>query len=145
MTDAPLVSLKQELKNRGFEQKAIVSDEEMARARRIVDSLDGIVDTPVEELRYIEGLLKLPFGYIDLFRILPKGQRTCACGRTPTALDLVSTSLRKQIHNEEIVRDTLIGFSNLIELSEAGRTAECISCGRSFSSKVYWTRRYMYA
>ena len=145
MSDAPLVSLKQALKGRGFEQRAIVSDEEMAQAKRILDSLDGIVETPVEELRYIEGLLKLPLGYIDFFRILPKGQRTCACGRTPTALDLVSTALRKQIHNEEIVRDTLIGFSNLIEISEAGRTAECINCGRSFLSSSYWTNGYMYA
>jgi hypothetical protein len=118
----------------------------MALARKSFDSEEGVVDTPADELRYIEGLLNLPLGHIDHFKIIPaKGSERCACGRTPSALDVVHTALRKRIHDKEIIRDALIGFSNLVELSENGRTAECFNCGRLIVSRSYWTHRYLYA
>ena len=140
-----LVELKERLHAQGFEQKAIVSDEEMELAQESFNSQEDVMDTPAEELRYIEGLPNLPFGHIEEFKILPaKGSESCACGRIPSALDVVYTALNKRIHDREVIRDTLIGFSNLIELSENGRTAECYNCGL-ISSRSYWTRRYMYA
>jgi hypothetical protein len=118
----------------------------MALARKSFDYEEGVVDTPADELRYIEGLLNLPLGHIDHFKIIPaKGSERCACGRTPSALDVVHTALRKRIHDKEIIRDALIGFSNLVELSENGRTAECFNCGRLIVSRSYWTHRYLYA
>lgn len=141
-----LVEFKERLRRQGFEQKAVVSDEEMELARESFNSQEGAIDTPAEELRYIEGLLNLPFGYIEQFKILPaKGSERCACGRIPSALDIVYTAVKKRIHDKDVIRDTLIGFSNLIELSENGRTAECFNCARLISSRGYWTRRYMYA
>jgi hypothetical protein len=118
----------------------------MELATRAFDDQEGIVDTPTEELRYIEGLLNLPLGYVGQFRVVPaEGHEQCVCGRTPSALDIIYTALRKRIHDKELMRDTLIGFSNIIELSENGRTAECFNCSRLISSRSYWTRRYMYA
>lgn len=52
--------------------------------------------TPNEELRYIKGLLNLPFGYIEQFRAVPaEGHERCTCGRTPSALDIIYTALKK--------------------------------------------------
>jgi hypothetical protein len=134
------------LRARGFETKAIVSDEEMATATAAFHAEQGIVDTPPEELRYIEGLLNLPLGHIERFSIIPApGYAQCACGRVPSALDLVATALRRRIHDRDTVRDTLLGLTNLVELADGGRAAECVSCGRAMVSSSYWTSAYMYA
>jgi hypothetical protein len=146
MEPRSIAALKEHLLREGHGQRAVVSDHEMTRAQELLDSQPGIVDTPAEELRYIEGLLGLPYGHLPRFRVLPaEGYGRCACGRTLTALDLVHTALRKRIHDRELMRDTLIGFSNLIELAEDGRAAECFNCGRATLSSSYWTHAYMYA
>jgi hypothetical protein len=146
MSQASLTSFKEEMKSKGFVQKAVVSDEEMNLAKNIFDSQEGIVQTPAEELRYIEGLLRLPFGYINQFAIqFPKGQERCVCGRESSALDIVNTALKKRIHDEAVIRDTIIGLSNIIELSDDGRSAECFDCGRPIFSTSYRTRAYLYA
>ena len=146
MGQMSLMEFKESLRRQGFEQKAVISDQEMALAKKSFDSEEGVVDTPADELRYIEGLLNLPLGHIDQFKIIPeKGSERCACGRTPSALDVVHTALRKRIHDKEIIRDALIGFSNLVELSENGRAADCFNCGRLIVSRSYWTHRYLYA
>lgn len=130
------------LRARGFETKAIVSDVEMAAATEAFDAEEGVLDTPAEELRYIEGLLNLPIGHLERFRIIPTAEHArCACGRVPSALDLVATTVRRRIHD----RDTLLGLTNLVELADNGRAGECVSCGRRMVSKRYWTNRYMYA
>src|SRR5580765_6592541 len=117
------------LRARGFETKAIVSDEEMAAATEAFHGEEGVIDTPAEELRYIEGLLSLPMGYVERFSIIPaSGYSRCACGRVPSALDLVATALRRRIHDREMVRETVLGLTNLVELADGGRAAECFSC-----------------
>ena len=141
-----LRELTERLRDRGFEAKAIVSDEEMAAATEAFHGEEGILDTPAEELRYIEGLLNLPMDHIKRFSIIPAaGYARCACGRGPSALDLVATALRQRIHDRDTVRETLLGLTNLVELAEGGRTAECFSCGRRTVSSSYWTHQYMYA
>jgi hypothetical protein len=146
MNDNAVARFKEEMKGKGFQNKAVVSAEEMARAVALLDAQDGVVETPPEELRYIEGLLRLPLGHLDQFKIVPgKGYEVCACGRTPTALDIVSHALKKRIHDVETIRDTLIGFTNLVEFSEGGRAAECFDCGRASLSGSYWTHAYLYA
>jgi hypothetical protein len=134
------------LKARGFEAKAIVSDEEMAIASEAFHREEGILDTPDDELRYIEGLLNLPLGHLERFSIIPaEGYARCACGRVPSALDLVATALRRRIHDRDLVRETLLGLTNMVELSEGGRAGECFACGRRMLSSSYWTHAYMYA
>jgi hypothetical protein len=146
MEKTTLTDFKARLRAQGFEQKALVSDQEMELAIRAVEAEEGILDTPAEELRYIEGLLNLPLRHLDRFRILPaKGYGQCACGRTLSALDIVYTALTKRIHDKELMRDTLFGCPNMIEMSEDGRAAECFNCGRPVLSRGYWTRCYMYA
>lgn len=146
MEPTSIANLKENLRRQGYGQRAVVPDHEMTRAQELLDSQPGIVETPAEELRYIEGLLGLPYGHLPRFRVLPaEGYERCACGRTPTALDLVQTAVRKRIHDRDLIRDTLIGFSNLIELAEDGRAAECLNCGRATLSASYWTHAYMYA
>jgi hypothetical protein len=146
MEQTSLATFKEGLRQKGFEQKAVISDEEMETARRTFEDEQGVLETPAGELRYIEGLLNLPLGFIDQFKIIPvAGYERCACGRTPSALDITYTAMNKRIHGKETIRDTLIGFSNIVELGEDGRTAECFNCGRPIRSRSYWTNRYMYA
>jgi hypothetical protein len=146
MENTTLTDLKERLRAQGFEQKALVSDQEMELAIRAVEAEEGTLDTPAEELRYIEGLLNLPLRHLERFRILPaKGYGQCACGRTLSALDIVYTALTKRIHDKELMRDTLYGCPNMIEMSEDGRAAECFNCGRPVLSRGYWTKCYMYA
>jgi hypothetical protein len=134
------------LRARGFEAKAIISDEEMAAATEAFHGEEGVLDTPADELRYIEGLLGLPMGHIGRFSIIPAaGYARCTCGRVPSALDLVATALRRRIHDRDTVRDTLLGLTNLVELADGGRAGECFSCGRRMISSSYWTHQYMYA
>ena len=134
------------LRARGFETRAIVSDEEMAAATKAFHAEEGVLDTPAEELRYIEGLLNLPMGHIQRFSIIPApGHARCSCGRLPSALDLVTTALRRRIHDRDTVRETVLGMTNLVELAAGGRQADCFSCGRRMLSSSYWTNAYMYA
>ena len=85
-------------------------------------------------------------GHIERFSIIPAaGYARCACGRVPSALDLVATALRRRIHDRDTVRDTMLGLTNLVELADGGRAAECFSCGRRMISSSYWTHQYMYA
>ncbi len=62
-----------------------------------------------------------------------------------SALDLVATALRRRVHDRDLVRDTLLGLTNLVELADGGRAADCFSCGRAMLSSSYWTHGYMYA
>ena len=126
-----LDELKENLRSSGFDRKAILSDADMARAVMLVERDPHAVETPPDELRYIEGLPNLPVGYISSFKVVPKaGYEKCRCGRVPTALDVIYGALSKQIHSRELVRDTLIGFANVFEFSDDGRRTECYTCGR---------------
>jgi hypothetical protein len=146
MEQTLLATFKEGLRRKGFEKKAVISDEEMEMATRAFADEEGVLDTPADELRYIEGLLNLPLGFIDQFKFIPAaGYERCACGRTPSALDITYTAMKRRIHDKETIRDILIGFSNLVELADDGRTGECFNCGRLIQSRGYWTRRYMYA
>lgn len=146
MTWNTIEGLKDDLKKDGFDKKAVLSDDDMTRVGKILDQDGRNIATPGEELRYIEGLLRLPMGYLHSFRIIPKfGHERCKCGRVPSALDIVYHAFCKRIHEWELIRDTLIGFSNIFEIAEEGRTAECYRCGRPVILSSYYTRRYMYA
>jgi hypothetical protein len=130
----------------GFTQKAIVSDDQMAKLVEAFDSQMGVTSTPSDELRYIEGLAELPFGYLHEFKVIPApGHEKCACGRIPSALEIVGAALRRKIHDKSLIRDTLIGFENLLEIAQNGRHGECVSCGRAVVMRGYRTRKYMYA
>ncbi len=145
MTSKALNNLKKKFREKGFTQKAIISDKEMTEAIKILNAQKGVVTTPDKELRYIEGLFDLPLGYLHEFNVIPAKGKKCICGRTPNALDIVYTALKKQIHDKSLIRDTLIGFNNLIEFAESGRTGECFHCGKPVVMASYWTNRYMYA
>ena len=91
MAKASMEKLLSQLKKDGFTQKAIVSDEQMDRLVEVFDSQKGVIATPPDELRYIEGLTELPFGYLTEFKVIPApGHEKCACGRTPSALEIVT-------------------------------------------------------
>lgn len=67
MAKEALEKLLDQLKKDGFTQTAIVSTEQMARLAAAFNAHKGVVATPRDELRYIEGLTQLPFGYIKEF------------------------------------------------------------------------------
>ena len=130
----------------GFPQKAIVSDDKMSALSKAFNSQKGVISTPQDELRYIEGLFELPFGYIKEFNVIPKsGNGLCKCGRVLSALDIVYPAVKKRIHDKNLMRDALIGLENIVEIAKDGRQGECISCGRTAIMAGYWTHRYMYA
>jgi hypothetical protein len=140
------MKLKEQLRRDGFSNSAILDEATFDRAKQYLDEDPRRIDTPEPELRYIEGLLSLPFGFFEQFSVIPaEGAEQCACGRVPSALDLVVTALKKRIHDRELIRDTLIGFAPLFEFADDGRRADCITCGRQIVFGGYWTRRYMYA
>jgi hypothetical protein len=144
--NAKVDAYKGRLAKAGFDRRAVLDDREMGRLVKLLGELPGALDTPPEELRYIEGLLDLPLGHIHSFRIVPKpGFEACGCGRTPSALDLVAFAYRRRVHERDLIRDTLLGLENLFELAEDGRVGECIRCGRRLESAVYWTNAYAYA
>lgn len=146
MSELQLDDIMTQLQNRGFKQKAIVSDDEMKQMCVAFDAQKGVVSTPEAELRYIEGLMDLPIGYIPEFKVLPaEGHEKCECGRVPSALDLVSTALKHKIHDKSLMRDTFIGFHNLVEMAQTGRAGECIACGRPTLFAGYRKQDYMYA
>ena len=47
---------------------------------------------------------------------------------------------QKAVISERNDQGHLIGFSNLVELANDGRTGECFNCGRLIQSRSYWTR-----
>ncbi len=146
MTKAVLEKIIGQFAKAGFTQKAIVTDEQMTMLIEVFDLQKGVITTPSDELRYIEGLAELPFGYLSEFKVVPApGHEKCTCGRIPSALEIVSMALRKKIHDKSLIRDTLIGFENLLEIAQNGRQGECVSCGRTMLMSGYRTRRYMYA
>ena len=126
--------------------KLVLSEEDMVRLIEQLDKDKRAIDTPQEELRYIEGLFNLPLGFIESFKVIPEpGLEQCECGRVPNALDIVYSAFSKQIHSRELIRDTLIGVTNVFEVAKDGRTGECLSCGRSIVMFSYWKKGYMYA
>ncbi|GAA4561087.1 hypothetical protein [Pseudonocardia xishanensis] len=144
--DTTIGKLKADLRGRGFSRKALVSDKEMTSAKTAFYAQDGVIDTPSDELRYIEGLLGLSLRSIDRFSIVPAvGHEKCACGRTPSALDIVATAVNRQIHDTRTMRDAVIGVTNMIELADEGRVGDCVACGRLVVSAGYFTHSYMYA
>jgi hypothetical protein len=138
---------KKALRQRGFGTKAILSDQAMRALSKLVTDDPAYRKTPRAELGYMEGLLDLPLGHIAEFGFVPaKGSEQCACGRTPTALDIVVTALRQGIHERGLIRDTIIGLENVFEMADGGRTGACISCGRAVVMAVYhYKQSYLYA
>ena len=140
-----IAELQRYLKRAGFAQKAILSDEEMERAGNLIRQDPRAIETPVEELRYIEGLANLPLGSITSFLVIPRrGHEKCACGRTPSALDVVSYAFARQIHGRELMRDALLGVTNIFEMSDDGRTTQCITCARPVVFETYYKKEYIY-
>jgi hypothetical protein len=94
----------------------------MRKVRALLPYHGGpVVETPAAEFRYIEGLLRIPLGSISEFSAIPaSGPHLCRCGRTPTALDIVSYAVSHKVHEEQLLRDT------------------------EFTSSGYWTRNYLY-
>lgn len=146
MAKETLEKLLNQIKKDGFTQTAIVSDEQMARLSVAFNAQRGVIATPADELRYIEGLVELPYGYIKEFKVIPApGHEKCACGRTPTALEIVNTAFKRKIHDKSLIRDTLIGLKNIVEIAQNGRQGECVACGRAVVMRGYFTNAYMYA
>ena len=140
-----IAEFKADLIGAGFEQHALLDEERMNQARDLLDREPHVVETPPEELRFIEGLLRLPLNHLDFFRVIPEGTGRCACGRTTTALDVVAYAATRKIHDLELLRDTLIGLRPTFEIASGGRTAECYRCGRPVVMRAYHTSKYMYA
>lgn len=146
MRPSAIDDITQDMRGRGFTTKAFVDDEAFGRIVRLLDEQPERIDTPPDELRFIEGRLDLPMGHLDHFRITTADGRTaCECGRTTTALDIVSTALVRRTHPYGLVRDALIGFRNTVEFAETGRQGECYACGRAVLASSYWTHSYLYA
>ena len=140
-------TLKRHLKSKGYATRVVLDDKTMERASALVTSDKRYRLTPPDELRYLEGLLDLPMGHMKEFGTIPaEGHEVCSCGRTPSALDVVVTALKQRIHEKALVRDTLLGTQNTFEMSDAGRDASCMSCGRLVTAAVYhYKRSYLYA
>ena len=140
-------ALKQYLQSRGYTSKVVLDDDAMDRISTLITADRRYRLTPPEELRYMEGLLNLPLGFMREFGYIPMGgHEVCECGRTPSALDVVHTALKQGIHSKALVRDTMLGHQNVFEMADSGRTAACISCSNTFVVEVYHhLRNYMYA
>jgi hypothetical protein len=140
-----LKSLIRQLLAAGFVHVAYLDIADMVKVEAIVKSDPRAIKTPDQELRYIEGLFELPFGYITDFRVIPMpGSERCQCGRVPTALDVVSYAHRKAIHPKSLIRDTLIGLRPTVELGANGRVCDCIKCGRPITMESYWMAQHKY-
>lgn len=146
MSPGNLASFKADLLKSGFTAKAILSDAEFAKALACVAEDPRVIKAPDAELRYIEGLLELPLGFIKFFNVIPKdGYEKCKCGRTPSALEIVAYARRKALHSTQLMRDVLTGFHNTFEIAQDGREGECINCGRKVVMSAYFSHDYMYA
>ena len=90
MDPSTLQEFARTLRAEGFRHKALFSDDEMAAAGQLFEAERGLVETPVSELRYMEGLCSLRLGYLIFFRALPREDTAppCRYGRRPTALDI---------------------------------------------------------
>ncbi|MFI6001932.1 hypothetical protein ACIA98_16145 [Streptomyces sp. NPDC051366] len=146
MDTTTLEQLKAQYRRSGARAGIKLDDIEMRRAISLLPHQGPVVETPGVELRYIEGLLRLPLDSIVDFSVIPAtGQSRCPCGRTPTALDIVAHAVGHKVHEEQLLRDTVIGVYNVFEFADEGRTAPCHRCGREFTASGYWTHSYMYA
>lgn len=142
--DPDLAAFKSRLRARGYERAAILRDDEFAGVIDLVKRDPRCLMTPPEELRYIEGLLALPFGHLEFFGVVPSRSPTCSCGRRLSALDLISHAIKHKTHDRELIRDTLHGLTNVFELADGGRTADCLACGRPVTAETKFTRDYVY-
>lgn len=140
-------TLKTFLHGQGYSAKVMLDGPAMDRVTTLVTADKHYQLTPPEELRYIEGLLDLPLGFLKEFGFIPSDEtQTCVCGRTPSALDVVHTALSQGIHAKSLIRDTLIGPHHIFEMSATGRDFACASCGNRLVMKVYSSKRkYLYA
>ncbi|GGU46208.1 hypothetical protein [Streptomyces coeruleorubidus] len=147
MDTTTLEQLKGEYRRSGARTGVKLGEDEMRRAISLLPHDGSVVETPAVELRYIEGLLRLPLDSIGEFSVVPaaSNQSRCPCGRTPTALDIVAYAVSHKVHEEQLLRDTVIGVYNVFEFADEGRTAPCHRCGREFTTSSYWTHSYMYA
>ena len=121
MAQKTLKSLVGDLFKDRLDQKVIVSDQAMIALVKAADSQRGVISTPPDELRHIEGLVELPYGYLTKFNVVPSTSHRCANGRVPTALEIVAFALRRRVHDKSLIRDTLIGLQNIVELARDGR------------------------
>jgi hypothetical protein len=129
-----------------FGGKIILSEDEMDEFGRAFDDSGGIIETPQDELRYIEGMFDLPIGYLKYFYVVPKpGYEKCKCGRVPSALEIIQTAAKNRIHDKSLMRDTLLGIENVLEIASEGRTGNCIKCGRKIIIMRYRDEDYGYA
>lgn len=146
MNASSLQELKDHYRKSGARTGIKLDDYEMQQAMSLLPLEGTIVATPPAELRYIEGLLRLPIGTVREFSAIPaSGQSQCGCGRTTNALDIVAHAVNHRLHDESFLRDALIGVHNVFEFADEGRTAPCHQCGREFTARSYWTNAYMYA
>ncbi|MFY1692456.1 hypothetical protein [Plantactinospora sp. WMMB782] len=146
MDGTSVQALKDEYRSSGARTGIRLGDEEMRRVMALLPHQEPVVRTPAEELRYVEGLLRLPLGSVTEFSVIPaSGRSTCACGRTPTAMDIVAYAVEHRVHDERLLRDTVLGVHNVFEFADEGRAAPCHGCGREFLAASYWTRNYLYA
>ena len=146
MTWNNIDDFKKQLNNEGFTTKAILTDTDFEKIVCMLNNEKGVIKTPNEEIKYIEGLYHLPLGYLKYFHIITDNRETtCSCGRNISALDIVHFAYKHQVHSTNVIRDAFIGFNNLFEIAENGRTGECYGCGKPITVLSYWANRYMYA
>lgn len=140
-------ALKTFLQTKGYNTKVILDDAAMERVSRLVTTDERYQLTAQDELRYIEGLLDLPLGFLNEFGFIPSDEsHICVCGRTPSALDVVHTALSQGIHAKALIRDTFLGPQHIFEMAAAGRDFACMSCGNHLVMKAYTSKsKYLYA
>ena len=71
MEKTTLTDFKERLRAQGFEQKALVSDEEMELAIRAVEAEEGILDTPARYSQYFPLKRLIPPILRKKFLLLP--------------------------------------------------------------------------
>jgi hypothetical protein len=135
---------KAESKN--YAGKMVIDDARMWRVREEVSSNKNLRSTPDGDLRFIEGLLDIPYGHIREFSCVPDAaSQTCVCGRQPNAADVVAFAVRRNIHARQTIRDALLGLENIYEPSADGREAACLKCSHKIRMMIYFGQNYVYA